>query len=343
MAHDTIIVGAGVAGLSCAGELQKAGRHVAVLERSHSVGGRCATRRFQGQAVDFGPMFLHGREPRFMEALQQAGGAELVRDWPRRVEGSGTPCQPDALATGVQHITFRGGLKAFPQHLAEGLEVRMETKVVAVRIQAGGFELVTENGMLWPCRDLVLALALEQSLRLLETFPACPELHGLQPLLSLFRSLPCLTLILGYPLESPALPWDILYPGQSDLLQLVALDSGKRDAPRFSTLVAQARPRWSRQVLDRGEPPEAWSEAILDELAQLAGPWTRHPLWRHPHAWRYARVDAASGLAQPVQCVFPGGQRLGLAGEVFSPGGGVQAAWRSGTQMAARMLAKERT
>jgi len=343
MAHDTIIVGAGVAGLRCAEELQKAGRRVVVLERSHSVGGRCATRRFQGQAVDFGPMFLHGHQPGFMQALQQVGNAELIRDWPRRIEGNGTPCQPEALRPGVQHITFRAGLKAFPLHLAEKLDVRLETNVVAVRVQPGGFELVAADGMLWPCRDLVLALALEQSLRLLETFPACPEILGFRPLLSMFRSLPCLTLILGYPLESPAVHWDILYPEQSDLLQLVALDSGKRDAPRFGVLVAQARPRWSRQALDSRVPPEEWSEAILDELARLVGPWARHPLWRHPHPWRYARADAASELAQPVQSVFPDGQRLGLAGEIFSPGGGVQAAWTSGTRMAARLLAEERT
>jgi predicted NAD/FAD-dependent oxidoreductase len=288
-------------------------------------------------------MFLHGHQPRFLEALQQAGNGELIRDWPRRIEGHGTPCQPDALRPGVQQISLRGGLKRFPLHLAERLDVRLETEVVAVRVQPDGFELVAADGMLWACRDLVLAVALEQSLRLLETFPACPEILGIRPLLAMFRSLPCLTLILGYPLESPPLPWDILYPGQSDLLQLVAWDSGKRDAPHFSVLVAQARPRWSSQTLDRCVPPEQWSEAILDEVARLTGPWARQPLWRHPHPWRYARADAASELAQPVQAVFPGGQRLGLAGEIFSPGGGVQAAWASGTRMAARLLAEERT
>ena len=36
-----------------------------------------------------------------------------------------------------------------------------------------------------------------------------------------------------------------------------------------------------------------------------------------------------------------GGRRLGLAGEVFSPGAGVEAAWLSGRALATRLTAKE--
>jgi len=342
MVQDAIIVGAGVAGLRCAGELRRTGRSAVVLERARSVGGRCATRRFQGQPVDFGPVFLHGQQPEFLEALRHAGGTGLIRDWPQRVEGNGSPCQPESLHLPVQRLAMRSGLRSFPQQLAEGLDIRLETEVAAIRVRPYGFELVDRTGTVWRCRDLVLALALEQSRNLLETLPDSLEIRGIQALLGLFSSLPCCTLILGYPLETPAPPWDILYPGESGMLQLVAHDSAKREAPRFLTLVAQARPKWSRLALTSDVEPEAWPEAILDELAHLLGPWAARPLWQYPHRWRHARADAVSELAQPVQVAFPEGQRLGLAGEIFSPGGGVQAAWSSGTRMAARLLAKER-
>jgi predicted NAD/FAD-dependent oxidoreductase len=38
---------------------------------------------------------------------------------------------------------------------------------------------------------------------------------------------------------------------------------------------------------------------------------------------------------------LPGGGRIGLCGDRFAPGGGVEAAWRSGRMLAGRILAGE--
>ena len=183
---------------------------------------------------------------------------------------------------------------------------------------------------------LVLAMALEQTRQLLATLPSSVEVDGIRALLGMFASEPCLALIAGYPPEAPAPAWDLLLPENTPALQLVAHDSGKRAAPRFRTLVAQAQPRWSRHRLE-GEPG-TWAGELLDELGALLGPWARQPLWTHPHRWRYARVDAANTLTRPIRITFPGGQRLGLAGDAFAPEGGAQAAWRSGFRLAERLL-----
>ena len=54
------VVGAGIAGLSCARELQREGVHVEVFERDEDVGGRMCTRIREGHAFDVGANFLVG-------------------------------------------------------------------------------------------------------------------------------------------------------------------------------------------------------------------------------------------------------------------------------------------
>ncbi len=57
---DTIVIGAGVAGLTAARLLTNAGRRVVVLEARDRVGGRVVTDRRYGLATDIGASWIHG-------------------------------------------------------------------------------------------------------------------------------------------------------------------------------------------------------------------------------------------------------------------------------------------
>lgn len=336
MPDHTIIVGAGVAGLECARRLRRAGRATVVLERTPWVGGRCATRSFEGQPVDVGPMFFHGQDPGFLAALGRVAGGTVLEAWPRRVQGGSPPCQPDALEPVSHRLAFAEGLNAFPRHLAADLDVRLQTTVTGIRPLEEGFEVTTGDGAVFRGRDLVLAMALEDTLALLATLPAGTGSASIQALLGMFSSVPSLTLIAGYPVGAHTPPWDLLLP-ESEVLQLIAHDSAKRVEPRFLTLVCQARPKWSRVRLE--QPMVEWAPELLEAASAELGPWALRPIWTFPHRWRHARVDRSCELAQPVRIRFDHGQTLGLAGDVFTPGGGLQAAWRSGARLAESLLA----
>ncbi len=125
MTHDVIIVGAGIAGLALARELHERGHGPLVLERSRGVGGRCATRRVDDRPVDHGVAFLHGRDPRFLAALDAAvptGGA--IEGWPIVRDGDGTPCQPRAFGEQGRRLALRAGVNTFAKSLARGTNVR---------------------------------------------------------------------------------------------------------------------------------------------------------------------------------------------------------------------------
>lgn len=340
MEREVIVVGGGIAGLQCGRDLHRAGHEVQVLERAKGVGGRCATRRFEGQPIDFGPMFLHGHAQPFLQAVSEVEGAVLHSPWPRRIQGQGQPCQPSTFEAAEERVTIPAGLNTFAKHLAVGLDVRLRTCVHWISLDGDRFTLGTEGGETFACQDLVLALALEETLGLLATLEPRPELASIQALLRMFASIPSLTVLAAYSLDVPAPDWDILYPDESESLQLIAQDSRKRDEPKYLTLVIQARPRWSRERLELSQ--ETWSVELLKEAVGCVGDWVLRPLWLSPHRWRYARVDRGNELARPLLTPFKEGPRLGLAGDVFAPGGGVQAAWLSGSALAQRFLTEER-
>ncbi len=76
---DVIVIGAGAAGLTAAGELLASGLHVTLLEARDRVGGRIWTRREPGIAVpiELGAEFVHGQAP-VTEALLRQAGATVI-------------------------------------------------------------------------------------------------------------------------------------------------------------------------------------------------------------------------------------------------------------------------
>ena len=57
---DTLIIGAGVAGLTAGRILARDGRRVAILEARDRLGGRVWTSRADGEVVDYGASWIHG-------------------------------------------------------------------------------------------------------------------------------------------------------------------------------------------------------------------------------------------------------------------------------------------
>jgi hypothetical protein len=343
MTHDVIIVGAGVSGLALARELQAHGLAPLVLERARGVGGRCATRRIDGQPVDHGLAFLHGRTPRFLAELDAIRDAAAVPDWPRAREGSGLPCQPKAFDGRERRLAYAEGVSRFAKHLAREVPVRLGASVATLRPTTGAtstagraWDLTLTSGESLRAPTVVLALPAPSALALLRQ-PAPPPaaIAATLPLLEMVRTLPCLTVIARYPEGTPAPAWEASFPGSSSTLHTILHDSSKRAGGARLTLVVQARPQFSRAHLD--DPMESWTRALLAEAAALHGAWVAHPEIVQSHIWRNARVAAGTELAHPVVVSLDDGALLGIAGDGFHEAGGVEGAYLSGLALAQRL------
>jgi monoamine oxidase len=71
---DVVVVGAGIAGLSAARELQSSGASVAVLEARERIGGRSySVQGLEGQTIDLGAQFIGDSQKRISALADEAG------------------------------------------------------------------------------------------------------------------------------------------------------------------------------------------------------------------------------------------------------------------------------
>ncbi|HLQ36979.1 MAG TPA: FAD-dependent oxidoreductase [Planctomycetota bacterium] len=86
MNKHVVILGGGLAGLSCAYELQKAGQRVTVIERESHVGGMASSFVEDGDeywTYDFGPHRFHTKDENLMTHVQEILGDNVV--WAKRL------------------------------------------------------------------------------------------------------------------------------------------------------------------------------------------------------------------------------------------------------------------
>ncbi|HEX5284851.1 MAG TPA: NAD(P)/FAD-dependent oxidoreductase [Bryocella sp.] len=77
---DVLVIGAGMAGLAAARELAERGLHTLVLEARDRVGGRIHSLQTSEGIVELGAEFVHGRDPKLWEIIDEAGAETVERD-----------------------------------------------------------------------------------------------------------------------------------------------------------------------------------------------------------------------------------------------------------------------
>jgi len=100
---DTVVVGAGISGLTAAGLLARAGQRVVVLEARDRVGGRVWSERAGGLVTDLGASWIHGVEGNPLADAVRAFGMRTVEFTVGSFQAGGRPIAyygPDGIRLG---------------------------------------------------------------------------------------------------------------------------------------------------------------------------------------------------------------------------------------------------
>jgi predicted NAD/FAD-dependent oxidoreductase len=155
---DVLVVGAGVAGLTAAADLQRRGRRVLVLDKGRGVGGRLASRRIGGATFDHGAQFITARTARFAAVIEEARQRGVVEEWCRGF---------DDPADG--HARWRGhpGMTSLAKHLARNLEVLVERQVLSMQCAGRRWVVEALTGDVFSATSVVLTPPVPQSLAII--------------------------------------------------------------------------------------------------------------------------------------------------------------------------------
>jgi NADPH-dependent 2,4-dienoyl-CoA reductase/sulfur reductase-like enzyme len=80
------VIGAGIAGLSCATVLQQAGLRVSLFDKSNGPAGRMSTRRGDGWQCDHGAQYFTARDPEFRAEVTRWVEAGVAGLWKPRLK-----------------------------------------------------------------------------------------------------------------------------------------------------------------------------------------------------------------------------------------------------------------
>ena len=289
-----------------------------------------STRRLDAWHFDHGADGFSAQSPAFAAQVDAWIAQGVLTRWQPRTATwhRETGFQEDGLL-GPRWVA-QPGMSALGRQLAKGLSVQRQQRVLPLANQPMPWFLDLESGdRAGPFHHVVIATPQEQAIPLLDgtDFP-------LGPLQAQPPSLPCWILMLGWKMPL-ALPWDRIAFVDHPHLARALRNNSKPGRPAAESWVLQLTPEASKIHL------EATGDSMLTmlqtELCQLLGA-TEPPAITSSHRWRFAQQAAV----HPREPGFAWDASLGIGVcGTYLGGGGVEAAWRSGQQLADHMLTTE--
>ena len=332
---DYAVIGAGVAGLTAADQLNQSGHKIAVFEKARGTGGRMSSKRVASvdndsfMAFDLGCISISAKSDLFALELEKLHQQGAIAPWFKDDKSN-------------NHYVGMPRNSGLTRHLSKDVECYFSTRITAIKYIEGLWHLYTvESGaitLLAKANNVILATPPAQAYDLL---PSNTQLKGVLEGVEVDPQW-----VMGIELDNvlSALP-DIYYP-DSDVIYSISQESSKPGrSSDNSVLQIQATPTWTNKHLE--VTSDQVSELLITELERIFEQ-ALHVKNSYSHRWLY------SIISKPVQTkdgFLWDETGLGLIGDYFISGDvnvgsigsnvpGIESAWLSGRQLADSLIIK---
>ena len=339
------VIGAGIAGMTCARTLMQAGHQVSVFDKSRSVGGRMATRETEFGGFDHGAQYFTVRDARFEKAI--AATSAMVRPWSAntvRILDEHGRVVASSLPPKEAHWVAKPGMSSLVRQWAEPIaaagKLFMETRVSRLerdKLSPAKWQLQTEgpsdSSRVYSGFDaVVMAVPAAQASALLISSQQGKQL---QAAISAVEVAPCWTLMLAFPQAAqPNLPhlgpqWNAARSTHHRIAWL-ARESSKPGRGSIERWTVQASPDWSQRHLE--DDAERVKAKLLKAFTEVTG-IRAEPPHAVVHRWRYAQTIKPLGQSHLREA----SAGLGICGD-WCLGHRVEDGFVSGLEMALALV-----
>ena len=316
--NQVAIIGAGIAGLACARELQSHGISVDVFEKSRGPSGRMSTRRTQDWSADHGAQYFTARDPRFIQEVQSWVQAGTAATWEPKLKIYEAKTwresySQDIRYVGTPHMNSPG------KRLAEGLPIQYERTISQLERRDGKWHLqCSEANAITTLYDfVVLAIPAPQASALLEGLDSRAA-----DIADSAQMKACWTMMAHLPNQTTA-DFDAAFVNQ-EIISWIC-QNGSKPMRQGTMWTIHGSPSWSQANVE-----------LSKEDAQVQMVQCLTALGFHcedadisMHRWRYA----SGGLENSIGFFALQDVGLGLCGDWLN-GGRVEGAWLSGFNLA---------
>ncbi len=317
-----LIVGAGISGLVAARELKKLGHEVDLVDKGRGIGGRMATRRFDGAIFDHGAQFFTARDPEFKAMVENWIEAGVAREW---FHGYPTP---DDSKPRDGHPRYCGakGMTGIGKYLSEGLNVHLGEEIERLGWKNGVWSAFSKSGAQFSGEELILTSPVPQSLTLLGTAGIELPLDSKNQLENL-RYEPCIGILanLDAPSQIPA-PGALYVEGE--ILWWLGDNFEKGISERRGSVTIHSTGAFAKEHY--GDEDEALIEALGAAAAPFLGAGIESAQVRR---WRYSKPENPLEIGHLRLKEF----NLSFAGDIFQ-GAKIEGAVRSGWSCARDLI-----
>lgn len=327
-AGSVAVIGAGMAGMTCAATIAEAGLAVTIFEKSSGIGGRLSSRPVGGTNVDIGAQYVTARGPAFLAQINRLAETKASSPWQPairdiRLDDDGVIERRDPWFVGQPGMDAM----ARPQDLPGPVHFR--SRVTGVTRTAEGWTLaLATDDTAGPFSAVAITAPAPQTQALAD---------GLDPVFETIGDVgmsPCWTYacIFERPLAVDA---DVVRPSRGAFTWAARNGAKPGRAEAVEAWVIHGDPVWSLDHLE--ESPDFVARSLRDAFAQAVGVDLPPAVATKSHRWRFARVEAPVGESHLLGC----DGTLGVAGD-WCLGARVEAAFDSGRALGQSLAARLR-